>query len=249
LRNELRRGKTYADRWQKWEDDQKKAKDGEAQTGANGAEAKSEAETEAKPPAAGTPPAGKDAVSGHWEGELAGSPLPRPIPISMDLKLAGDQVTGTIGVSMGRGGATPAAVTGKLSGTKLTLTAEGQRPMTLEADLTGDEMTGTVGLGPMQIPFTARRTESGAAAPAAPSGQPAPAGGKPAVDQALEPYRALFAGQIPAVVRTDKALAIRDVIKVFRDEFKLPLILVGADDAVKSPELVTGHVLGIQLGA
>jgi imidazolonepropionase-like amidohydrolase len=49
-------------------------------------------------------------------------------------------------------------------------------------------------------------------------------------------------------VRTDKALAIRDVIKVFRDEFKLPLILVGADDAVKSPELVTGHELGIQLG-
>ncbi len=48
-----------------------------------------------------------------------------------------------------------------------------------------------------------------------------------------EPYRLLFGGKIPALVDVDQLEAIRDALKVFRDEFKLDTVLLGAEDAFR----------------
>lgn len=54
---------------------------------------------------------------------------------------------------------------------------------------------------------------------------------RPQLNPALEPYRALFAGRIPALVEVQREDAIRLAVTICRDEFDLRLVLVGADDA------------------
>lgn len=61
---------------------------------------------------------------------------------------------------------------------------------------------------------------------------------RPQANDALEPYRALFAGKIPALVEARREDAIRLAITICRDEFKLRTILIGADDAYRVADLL-----------
>ena len=61
---------------------------------------------------------------------------------------------------------------------------------------------------------------------------------KPTQVDALEAYRSLFAGRIPALVEAKREDAIRLAITIFRDEFNLRTVLVGADDAFRLAELL-----------
>lgn len=61
---------------------------------------------------------------------------------------------------------------------------------------------------------------------------------KPRLTEALEPYRTLFAGKIKALVNVDSALATQLAIKLFVDEFKLPLVLVASGSAHREAALV-----------
>ncbi len=61
--------------------------------------------------------------------------------------------------------------------------------------------------------------------PAAPKKPAAPQ--PPRAQEALEPYRALFGGKIPAIVEAGDALSIRLALKLFRQEFSLQTILAG----------------------
>jgi imidazolonepropionase-like amidohydrolase len=61
---------------------------------------------------------------------------------------------------------------------------------------------------------------------------------KPQANDAMEPYRALFAGKIPALVEAKREDAIRLAIAICRDEFNLRTILIGADDAYRINDLL-----------
>ncbi len=61
---------------------------------------------------------------------------------------------------------------------------------------------------------------------------------RPQPNDALEPYRALFAGKIPALVEVKREDAIRLAITICRDEYKLRTILIGADDAYRVADLL-----------
>ncbi len=71
---------------------------------------------------------------------------------------------------------------------------------------------------------------------------------KPRAVEAMEPYRALFAGKIPALVEAHRADAIRLAVKLFRDEFKLRTVLLGADDAFRLGDLLAEKQVAVAVG-
>ena len=71
---------------------------------------------------------------------------------------------------------------------------------------------------------------------------------KPEVDEALEPYRALFSGQIPAFVEARTLPEIEAALKLFRTENDIRTILVGVDDLKRFPELLDGQDVNVCAG-
>jgi imidazolonepropionase-like amidohydrolase len=71
---------------------------------------------------------------------------------------------------------------------------------------------------------------------------------KPRVVENLEPYRPLFAGKIPALVEAHRADAIKLAVQVFRDEFKLRTVLLGADDAFRLADLLAEKQVAVAVG-
>ncbi|MAD79625.1 MAG: hypothetical protein CMJ50_02110 [Planctomycetaceae bacterium] len=71
---------------------------------------------------------------------------------------------------------------------------------------------------------------------------------KPKSSASLEPYRALFAGEIPALVEANQANELREAIKLLRDEFKLRVIFTGADDAMRVADLLAEKEVGVAVG-
>lgn len=71
---------------------------------------------------------------------------------------------------------------------------------------------------------------------------------KPKSTANLEPYRALFAGEIPALVEANKANELRAAIKLFRDEFKLRVIITGASDAMRVADMLAEKEVGVAVG-
>lgn len=61
---------------------------------------------------------------------------------------------------------------------------------------------------------------------------------KPQTNEALEPYRVLFAGKIPALVEAKREDAIRLAITICRDEYNLRTILIGCEDAYRVADLL-----------
>ncbi len=75
--------------------------------------------------------------------------------------------------------------------------------------------------------------------------QPPP---KPELDEGLEPYRALFSGQIPAFVEARTLLEIEAALRLFRTENDIRTILVGVDDLARFPELLDGKDVNVCAG-
>jgi imidazolonepropionase-like amidohydrolase len=71
---------------------------------------------------------------------------------------------------------------------------------------------------------------------------------KPRAIENLEPYRALFAGKIPALVEAHRADAIKLAIQIFRDEFHLRTVLLGADDAFRLADLLAQKQVAVAVG-
>jgi imidazolonepropionase-like amidohydrolase len=71
---------------------------------------------------------------------------------------------------------------------------------------------------------------------------------KPRVVDSFEPYRPLFAGKIPALVEARRVDAIKLAVQIFRDEFKLPTMLVGADDAFRLADLLAEKQVAVAVG-
>jgi imidazolonepropionase-like amidohydrolase len=71
---------------------------------------------------------------------------------------------------------------------------------------------------------------------------------KPRVVDPLEPYRPLFAGKIPALVEAHRVDAIKLAVQIFRDEFNLRTVLLGADDAFRVGDLLTQKQVAVAVG-
>jgi imidazolonepropionase-like amidohydrolase len=71
---------------------------------------------------------------------------------------------------------------------------------------------------------------------------------KPRVVENLEPYRLLFTEKIPALVEAHRADAIKLAVQIFRDEFKLRTILLGADDAFRVADLLAEKHVAVAVG-
>jgi imidazolonepropionase-like amidohydrolase len=71
---------------------------------------------------------------------------------------------------------------------------------------------------------------------------------KPQTVDAMEPYRALFAGKIPAIVDAVREDAIRLAVAICRDEYNLRTILVGASDAYRVADLLAEKSVAVIAG-
>lgn len=234
LRKQLQAGQKYVEQWKKYEEELAKWKAGELK--------------EAKPKPEGQPttePEKPDPITGRWELTLSGDPLPQTVTTTMTLKLTGASIEGrvsdpTTGQETNLGGT--------LDGNQVTLEVEQETPLgrpTLKATLDReDHMAGHLVVGEFRIQADARRTDKGPVEfkvqhkrKRSKDGRPEP----PKVDENLEPLRALLAGKVPAVVDVQTAAQVDAAIKLFVEEFKVPLVLIGAEDAADAADRILAH--------
>lgn len=64
---------------------------------------------------------------------------------------------------------------------------------------------------------------------------------KPEINEALEPYKQLFAGDIPAIVEARNLNALKAAAQLFAEEYKVRTILVGADDLARQADVVSQY--------
>ena len=71
---------------------------------------------------------------------------------------------------------------------------------------------------------------------------------KPKVVEALEPYKALFAKQIPAFVETRELFTIKEAAKLFTAKYDVRTVIVGADELAREPEALAEHKVSVIAG-
>ncbi len=241
LSSSIDKGKKYVESWKKydkalaeWKAGKKKAKPVEAKKAAPKEAAKN------------------DPVTGTWEINVKD---PFPITVTATLTLAGTKVTGEMTMSFNNRPGPSAEVAGTFIGKDLTLTGSAMGgTITLKSTVENDSMTGTFAGGPggrMKGEITGTRTSKSNAKP---KKKKSKSGGKddgspkkPTLNHALEPIRALLAGKIPAIIRTNRAPAIKAVIEYF-EKAKLPYILHEILDAIDTPNVLKGKTPNIMLG-
>lgn len=71
---------------------------------------------------------------------------------------------------------------------------------------------------------------------------------KPSADPSREPYRDLFAGRIPAIVDARGVALTKAAAELFRDEFKVRMVLANGDEAFRSADLLAEKGVGVIVG-
>ncbi len=71
---------------------------------------------------------------------------------------------------------------------------------------------------------------------------------KPRANAALEPYRALFAGKIPAIVESRDLNSIKATAELFAKKYELRTIILGADDLSRQPNLLDDYSVSVCVG-
>jgi imidazolonepropionase-like amidohydrolase len=257
-RGELRRAKDYADKWnkyadelKKWEEEQKKKTP--EQLAAEKAKAAAEAKKESDKPEV-TAEKKVDPVTGKWEVTVSGGPIPEPMNGTMNLKLEGTAVSGSLAVLFGNE-EDPTPVTGTLTEKHLHLDIAIDIPIgkpVIDGDIDADDhFTGRLTIGTQfTFEFTGKRTEktftevvslAKGKKKKSTDGRPTP----PDVAPELEPYRAVFAGKAPILLDCDAAMSLRYALRVF-GEFKLEVVVMGAEELTRLPtEEWKGVVKGV----
>ncbi len=247
FRNELKRAKEYADKWtkhldelKKWEEEQKKKSPEQL------AAEKAKAEADAKKKDEGQTEEKKekkvDPVTGKWDVTISGGPIPEPQKGVMRLKLEGEKVTGSLAALFGDE-EDPTALAGSLAGKHLVLELDVDTPMgkpTIDGEIDADDhLTAKLKLGAQfSFDFEGKRTEKeyvevvtvSKKKKKGPEGKPQP----PEVQPELEPYRRVFAGEVPILLDCDSAIALRHALRVFA-EFKVEIVLLNADELTRLP--------------
>lgn len=181
----------------------------------------------------------RDPITGTWKGSLENPEQGAKTDFVAELKLDGTKVTGTF-TSPAVGGHAE-AVEGSFEQGELKL--EQAKPNKVELSLkllATDHLKGSWTSGAQKGVVECRR-------------EPAPASTKveakaPKKDEALEPYRKLFAKEIPALVVAKTLPAIENATKAFRGDYGLDLVLTGAEDAAFAGELAFGRGAALALG-
>lgn len=226
IKEALEACRKYDESWKKYDQELEKWKKEKE----SGSAARPKEETESK--VEGDKP---DPISGTWDFTIRGGPLPEPVNGQLRLRLTGSRVEGRA-VTPGSGDETP--VTGTFDGKELTLEIDqdtGVGKPTVKATLDKeDHLTGRLRITDMfslefdatriskepvelRIERKSRRTKDG---------RPAP----PKVDENLEPLRPMLAGKAPALVEVQSGAEAVAVLKLFVDQFKIPVVLLGARD-------------------
>jgi len=78
--------------------------------------------------------------------------------------------------------------------------------------------------------------------------EPPKAPEKPQTVDALEPYRMVFAGRIPALVEASREDAIRLAVAICRDEFNIRTVLIGATDSHRLADLLAAKSVAVIAG-
>lgn len=247
-RNLLKRGKDYTDRWDKYfseadkyRSDAKKAAVEEKKT-----DEKPEAKKDEPKTGGDEPKAADDPVTGTWEGDLSGGPIPRKEAITIKLRLKGETVSGSFSSRspLLRGQETEFEG-GKFKDSIITFTltrAELPFPLNVELKIDRpDHMTGKVDARVVQLDIEATRTEKVAPTISVKSKGKKKGGPEmPAVDESIEPYRRLFKGDAVMVVRADARVDVEGAMAAIVDEFKIPMVVLGGSDT---------HELGAQMAS
>ena len=228
LRKALEAGKKYDKKWKeyyqklkKWEEDRAKG----VAAGQKPKEELVEQEEESK----------VDPITGTWEWTVSGPPLPEDFSGTATLKLSGTRIEGRINIPQAED---ELLVEGELSGEDVHLeidfeTGSGRPEIDAKLDRE-DHMAGEVKLGDMfSVGFAATRTDKSAVEfkvsrrRRRKDGRPEP----PKVNEKLEPYRALLAGEVPAVVQARTAGQIKAALELLVDEYGLRVVLLGGEDS------------------
>ncbi|MFQ5429375.1 MAG: amidohydrolase family protein [Phycisphaerae bacterium] len=232
LRKALAAGKKYDEAWKQYEREL-------AEFLAKGPKKQAEKKTEKVKEEVIVEKPKADPITGTWKGEISGPPLPEAQSFEMKLKLSGSEVTGSVATFFG--GGDEVAVSGTYADKHLTLELDVDIPIgkpVIEADLDRDDhLSGNLRIARFSFDLEAERTEkevpkikikrrrkkkTKGGAPEA-----------PAKDEALEPYRALFAGKIALLVDVDSRQVTESILPVFEKEYKVPFALLNAEAAGK----------------
>ncbi|MEM7204543.1 MAG: amidohydrolase family protein [Planctomycetota bacterium] len=231
LADAVARGRRYLKKWQDYEAKLAKKAKGEA------TDEDDEDEDETSTPKKADP------ITGTWKVELVDAPFPLQITLELELGEDGSTVTGTVVARFGSREMSTDVQDGKLEGDTLTASFTLMGPTEVTATVGEDSMSGSLQSPQGDQEFRATRTaKDGAAA----GDDDEDGDGKPKVDESLEPLRALVEKKIPAVVRVDRAPAIRSVVEWFAEQ-ELPLVLTGARDATRDPAVLGEQPPGVVL--
>jgi imidazolonepropionase-like amidohydrolase len=187
------------------------------------------------------PASARDPVTGTWKGALESPDQQQKVEFVAELKLdaATMKVTGTLQAPAV--GGSPEPVEGTFDQGDLKL--EQARPAKVEFALKvqgPDHLKGTWASAVRKGTLECRR-------------EPLPAAGKPEAkepkkDEAMEPYRKLFAKEIPAIVVARDLPAIENAAKAFRGDHGLEMIITGAEDAASAGAVAFGRGAALALG-
>jgi len=256
LQKPLKKGKDYDAKWKKYHDDLKKWEEEQAKKkkeGGGKADAEKEVKKETKEVVVEEKEEEFDPISGTWDGTLQGGPLPEPADITLKLKLEEDKTT-INGSATAPMSPDEVGVSGSLSGKNVTLTVDAETPMgapILEATLDAeDHMKGSFKVGDVfAIDFEADRTEREAPViKVTKSRKKKKTDGRPEapkLEPSLEPYRKLFAGEIPLLVDAAGHGGIAAVIKVVVEEYKVPLVILNGNDAWRVADKIVESKAGV----
>ncbi|MSR47823.1 MAG: hypothetical protein EXS13_12310 [Planctomycetes bacterium] len=244
VKGALADGKRYADAWTKyheelakWNEEQKKKSGTPAEAAKPAGDAKTGDATETSKEKKSDP------VTGKWDVSVSGGPMPQAQTGTMQLKLDGEKVSGSFAALFGDE-ENPRGLSGTLSGKALTLEIDiemgaGKPTITTELDA-DDHMAGKLQLGQrFSFDFSAQRIDKSfvEVVTVKKAKKAKGADGKPEAPESkpeLEPYRRVFAGEMPILLECDSAVGIHHALKVFA-EAKVELVLLGASDLLQLP--------------
>ncbi len=237
MSSRLKSALRYHQQWEAWERSQKEKKN------KGGAEKKAVVSKKGDP------------VTGTWTGTLVVKQYGIRAQFRANLKMEGTRVTGELLISM-RGQSSRIQIEGSYLDKVLDVSGseQGQHYVIKMNLVAPDKMTGTWKLKfqgqEMSGPIECRRSGSPSSTgpgTAAKGGKPGEVK-KPKKDERLESYRPLFRKEIPAIVRVSDYPSIENAAKVFRDEFGLPLVLVGCQDTIHTSQLLFEKRISVALG-
>jgi imidazolonepropionase-like amidohydrolase len=224
IKDQLSRARKYHDEWEAYERAQKEAKDA----------------------AKGAPSSGKpDPLTGSWKGTFEIKEPAKKGDVTLELKLAGAEVTGTVTVPLPSTTVTAEAkgtfVNGELRldlappGAKVALTARAENDAMkgkMEIDAEGSKLTAT---------FEAKRPPpSTATAPGADTAEKK----EPRKEESLDPWRKVFKKEIPVLVIARDVSSIENAARAFEKDNALDWILLAPEDVDYAAARVPGAVFG-----